>query len=54
MVTTEKPSEGRIVAGRVPPALLETVDKLYEIGYTDTQIVRQGIRLIGRKEKVLA
>jgi hypothetical protein len=44
----------RIVAGKVRPPLLETVDKLHAIGYTDSEIVRQGIRLLGRREKVAA
>jgi hypothetical protein len=45
---------GRIVAGVVNPPLLDTVDKLHGIGYSDSEIVRQGIRLLARREKVAA
>jgi hypothetical protein len=45
---------GKIVAGVVNPPLLGKVEKLYALGYTDTEIVRQGIRLLAKKEGVPA
>lgn len=44
----------KIVAGVVKRPLLDKVDKLHELGFTDTEIVRQGIRLLAKKEGVPA
>lgn len=44
----------RIVAGKVKGKLLKTVDELHAIGLSDSEIVRQGIRLVARREKVAA
>ena len=44
--------KGRIVAGVVNSPQLAMVEKLHEIGYTDTEIVRQGVRLLAKKEGV--
>lgn len=44
----------RWVGARVKAPLLGTVEKLHEMGFTDTEIVRQGIRLLARREKVAA
>ncbi len=46
--------EGKIVAGVVNPPLLDKVEKLHKMGFTDTEIVRQGIRLLAKKEGVPA
>lgn len=44
----------RIVAGKVKGKQLKVVEKLHDMGYTDTEIVRQGIRLVARQAKVPA
>jgi hypothetical protein len=44
----------RWVGARIKVPLLNVVDLLHEKGFTDTEIVRQGIRLLARKEKVVA
>jgi hypothetical protein len=49
-----KRGEGRVVAGIVNQPQLSMVDKLHDIGYTDTEIVRQGLRLLAKKEGVAA
>jgi len=49
-----KKGEGKVVAGVVNPPLLSKVEALYSLGYTDTEIVRQGIRLLAKKEGVAA
>jgi len=53
-MSTKKAKTGRIVAGIVPWPLIETVDKLHAKGYTDTEIVKMGVRLVGKQEKVAA
>ena len=45
---------GKIVAGVVNPPLLDKVDRLHKLGFTDTEIVRQGIRLLAKKEGIPA
>jgi len=47
-------NDERMIAAKVRPPLLDTVDKLHDIGYSDSEIVRQGIRLLARREKVAA
>ncbi len=44
----------RWVGARVKSPLLDKVDKLHALGFTDTEIVRQGIRLLAKKEGVAA
>lgn len=48
------PKEGKIVAGVVNPPLLDKVKALHTLGFTDTEIVRQGIRLLAKKEGIPA
>jgi len=47
-------NDERWVGARVKAPLLDKVDKLHELGFTDTEIVRQGIRLLAKKEGVPA
>jgi hypothetical protein len=51
---TPEKKEGRIVAGIVPAPLLEIVEKLHDLGYSNTDIVKHGVRDLGRREKVEA
>jgi hypothetical protein len=54
LMMTEKTTTERIIAGRVKSPLLDTVEKLHDLGYTDTDIVRHGVRDLAKKEKVPA
>ena len=44
--------KGRVVAGIVNPPLLDFVPKLHNLGFTDTEIVREGVRSLAKREKV--
>lgn len=54
MSSPRKKGGGRIIGGIVNPPLLNSVEKLHAKGYTDTEIIRQGIRLLAKREGVAA